>query len=221
MANRSSSSGARASGAPSRSAVRTHARPRGAAATARAAGTPPRDGADAPRVTPGSPRFESASARAAMVAGRLSALPRLAAARVRDVGEGVRDGVRERLARRTERAERAERTAGEERGGTDWRRVGVFGAGLAIGALLGAGTALLLAPSSGFETRVRLVRGARRAGTRVADRVEDWGDVVRHTAHAGRTTVERKLTRGRWAAEDAWERRRDLARARARAGMHG
>src|SRR5688572_16200217 len=199
MANRSSSPGTRAPGSTARPAGRAPDRPRGAAATDRAAGDAPRaaaTGGDAPRRSPGSPRFESASARAALVAGRLSALPRLAAARVRDVSEGVRDGVRERLARRPTVASRQAGThtaaddRSEDQGGTDWRRVGVFTAGLAIGALLGAGTALLMAPSSGFETRVRLVRGARRAGTRVADRFDDWGDAVRQTAHVGRTTVE-------------------------------
>jgi gas vesicle protein len=165
------------------------------------------------------PRPDTVAARAGLVAGRLSALPRLAAERVRDVRAGVRD----RLTRRPAAPRAGVSTAhtgdadagGREEGGTDWGRVGVFGAGLAIGALLGAGTALLLAPSSGFETRVRLARGARRAGTRVADRWDDLGDAVRRKAHRGRTTVERKLTRGRWAAEDAWERR--LLRARARA----
>lgn len=157
------------------------------------------------------PRTDTA-ARAGLVVGRLAALPRLAVDRVRD----VRAGVRERLSRRAPQAgvSTAETAAAEERGGTDWGRVGVFGAGLAIGALLGAGTALLLAPTSGFETRVRLARGARRAGTRVSDRWDDLGDTVRRSAHRGRTQVERKLTRGRWAAEDAWERR--IARARAR-----
>ncbi|GLC26086.1 YtxH domain-containing protein [Roseisolibacter agri] len=220
MANRSSSSGARAPGATSRSAVRPTPRTTGASA-----------GTSGPRAAGGSPRFESATARAAVVAGRLSALPRLAAARARDVGEGVRGGVqgvrdgvrdgvhsvRERLAARRS----TNREEGEGGSGTDWRRVGAFGAGLAIGALLGAGTALLMAPTSGFETRVRLARGARRAGTRVADRFDDWSDAMRQTAHAGRTTIERKLTRGRWAAEDAWEARRREARERARARMYG
>ncbi|MGZ8378383.1 MAG: YtxH domain-containing protein, partial [Gemmatirosa sp.] len=127
------------------------------------------------------PRTESAAARAGLVAGRLSALPRLAADRVRDVRAGVRD----RLARRSQPeagVSTAETATAGERGGTDWARVGVFGAGLAIGALLGAGTALLLAPSSGYETRTRLARGARRASTRVADRWDDLGDTVRQKA---------------------------------------
>lgn len=210
MATRSTPAGTRATGAPPRSA---------------AAGAPSRTrGPDAPRDTPrvvadGGPRAETAVARAAAVAGRLSALPRVAADRARvaadrarDVGESVRAGVRDRMARR-----RAARDLADDRteGTTDWRRVGAFGAGLAIGALLGAGTALLMAPSSGFETRVRLARGARRAGGRVVDRWDDLGDTVRRSAHRGRSQVERQLTRGRWAAEDAWERRREMARARA------
>src|SRR2546423_8869602 len=38
----------------------------------------------------------------------------------------------------------------------DWSAIGLFAAGIAVGAMLGASVALLLAPASGEETRHRL-----------------------------------------------------------------
>ncbi|MDF1504190.1 YtxH domain-containing protein, partial [Roseisolibacter sp. H3M3-2] len=102
-------------------------------------------------------------------------------------------------------------------GGTDWRGLGTFAVGVAVGALLGAGTALLMAPASGYETRVRLARRARHVGDQVVDRVDDWGDAVRRGARHTRTRLDRSLVRSRWAAEDAWDRRWREAKRRARA----
>src|SRR5690348_1129654 len=101
---------------------------------------------------------------------------------------------------------------GDDGSETDWRSLGVFAAGLAVGALFGAGAALLLAPASGFETRARLARGARRARTRAADRIENVGDRVRDRAKRGRRSLKRKMTLSRWRAEDAWDRHRSTYR---------
>jgi len=95
-----------------------------------------------------------------------------------------------------------------EEGDMDWRAVGLFGAGLALGALLGAGTALLMAPASGFETRMRLARGARRASRQAADRWESLEDRARLAARQGKKRLARRLTIARWRAQDAWERKR-------------
>jgi hypothetical protein len=143
-----------------------------------------------------------------LAASRLSDAPRRAAIRVRDNVSVLRD----RLAARPDPRLRA-----AERAGADWRRIGAFGVGVAVGALLGAGTALLLAPATGFETRVRLARRARHVGDRVVDRFDDLGHVVRRGAKRTRSQVNRSLVRGRWAAEDAWERRWLEAKRRARA----
>lgn len=86
------------------------------------------------------------------------------------------------------------------------RDVGLFGAGLGIGLLLGAGIALLLAPRSGRETRQLIGSGARRVGSRVAERFDDMRDDVRSAARRGGRTVRRGMTRGRWKLEDAAER---------------
>ncbi len=77
----------------------------------------------------------------------------------------------------------------------DGASVQKFGLGLLIGAVLGAGTALLLAPASGDETRRRLRREARRAYVRGTDAVEDaWSDgerVAQRLAKRGQALVDR------------------------------
>jgi YtxH-like protein len=45
----------------------------------------------------------------------------------------------------------------------DWNNIGLFTAGIAVGAILGATVALLLAPASGDRTRDRIVRRFRGA----------------------------------------------------------
>jgi len=63
-----------------------------------------------------------------------------------------------------------------------------FGAGLILGALVGAGLALLLAPRSGAETRRSLARKARRLADDARDRYDDARQRVRrareHRLHA-------------------------------------
>lgn len=75
-----------------------------------------------------------------------------------------------------------------------------FGLGLLIGAVLGAGAALLLAPASGEATRRQLRRGARklyeRSGDTLAELVEDSDRQARRFARRG-------LKRGRRLVADA------------------
>ena len=70
-----------------------------------------------------------------------------------------------------------------------------FGLGLLIGALVGAGAALLLAPAAGNDTRKRLRREARRAylrGTNVLEDAVDHGErTARRVAGKGREMVGR------------------------------
>jgi len=44
----------------------------------------------------------------------------------------------------------------------DWNNIGLFAAGIAVGAVLGAAVALLMAPASGEETRHSISRRVRR-----------------------------------------------------------
>jgi hypothetical protein len=85
----------------------------------------------------------------------------------------------------------------------DWVRLGFFGLGIALGALLGSGTALLLAPESGQETRARLRRRARRLRGTAGDAWDDLRDELEWAARRGRKRVRRGMTRGGWMAEDA------------------
>ena len=43
----------------------------------------------------------------------------------------------------------------------DWNNIGLFTAGIAVGAILGAAVTLLFAPASGGETRHRIARRVR------------------------------------------------------------
>jgi YtxH-like protein len=56
----------------------------------------------------------------------------------------------------------------------DWNNIGLFTAGIAVGAVLGAAVALLLAPGSGDETRHRI--GRRVRGLRGAD--DAWDELA-------------------------------------------
>lgn len=182
-----SGAGASSSGHAARPADASARRSREGTASGR-----PAPGADDPRPV----------ARARHIVGQLASLPRLA--RGAEAGAG---SVAERIARRRRIAQatlEAESGAAE----TDWTRVTVFGAGIAIGALIGAGAALLLAPSTGYETRTRIARRARQAGGRAADQWEGVSDELRHKAKHGARRVKRAATTSRWAVEDAWERRR-------------
>ena len=44
----------------------------------------------------------------------------------------------------------------------DWNAIGLFTAGIAVGAILGATVALLMAPASGDETRQGIARRVRK-----------------------------------------------------------
>jgi gas vesicle protein len=46
----------------------------------------------------------------------------------------------------------------------DWNNIGLFTAGIAVGAILGATVALLLAPASGDETRHSIARRVKNFG---------------------------------------------------------
>ncbi len=90
----------------------------------------------------------------------------------------------------------------------DLRRAGILGSALAIGVLVGASAALLLAPQSGEEFRSDLADGTRRLRGRAGSAWDDLRDELRWAAHRGGRRMRRGITRGGWAAEDAIDKGR-------------
>jgi gas vesicle protein len=66
-----------------------------------------------------------------------------------------------------------------------------------IGALVGAGIALLFAPKSGLETRSDIKRSARKAQNKVRDVAEGVTDQVVDTFEGARARVEEQLETAR------------------------
>ena len=70
-----------------------------------------------------------------------------------------------------------------------------FGAGLMLGAILGAGIALLVAPQRGEETRGRISKRLRALRDDAADHIGEWRDDARHELRRQRRRLKRKLNR--------------------------
>lgn len=70
-------------------------------------------------------------------------------------------------------------------------RIVDFLTGVALGALLGAGIALLLAPESGTKTRRKIVRVAEDLGDAASDRLQSAARDVRRAADDARKAAER------------------------------
>jgi YtxH-like protein len=87
-----------------------------------------------------------------------------------------------------------------------WRHAAIFGAGVALGALIGAGAALLYAPQSGEETREMLSERAQRFGGRIGERFDDARGDLGWYMRRGRRKLRRGASRGRWAGEDLADR---------------
>ena len=90
----------------------------------------------------------------------------------------------------------------------DWGRLGVFGLGIALGAILGSGTALLFAPQSGEDARAGIGRRARSIREDAGDAWDELRDELDWAARRGRQRLRRGATRGGWAAEDLLDRGR-------------
>jgi gas vesicle protein len=56
----------------------------------------------------------------------------------------------------------------------DWNNIGLFTAGIAVGAILGAAVALLFAPASGGETRHRIARRVKN----IRDEDDIWDELA-------------------------------------------
>jgi gas vesicle protein len=69
-----------------------------------------------------------------------------------------------------------------------------FLSGLVAGAAIGAGVALLMAPTAGKKTRKRLTRGAEDLRDRASDRWEDLADDVRGRVDEALATARKKFS---------------------------
>lgn len=90
------------------------------------------------------------------------------------------------------------------------RRNGGTGSGLGLfilGAAIGAGVALLLAPEAGEETRARLRRGASRLRQKAREMTDNGLEAVDDFARQGRAAAKD----ARKALEDRLARHRDVA----------
>ena len=87
-----------------------------------------------------------------------------------------------------------------------WRHAAIFGAGIALGAMIGAGAALLLAPQSGEETRELSSERAQRLGGRSGERIDDARGDLGWYLRRGRRKMRRGAERGRWAGQDVADR---------------
>lgn len=75
----------------------------------------------------------------------------------------------------------------------DWQHIAIFATGALLGAMLGAGAALLLAPQSGARTRHNIARQGRQLRERTADAWEDLRHELRHAARRGRRKFEHRF----------------------------
>lgn len=87
-----------------------------------------------------------------------------------------------------------------------WRHAAIFGAGIALGAMIGAGAALLFAPQSGEETRDLISERAQRFGGRIGERIDDARGDLGWYLRRGRRKMRRGAERGRWAGQDMADR---------------
>jgi gas vesicle protein len=91
----------------------------------------------------------------------------------------------------------AEGLSSREDAELDWQHIGIFAAGALLGAALGAGTALLLAPQSGREARHGLARRGRHLTERTSDAWTDLRDELRYAARRSKRKLTRRLQRAR------------------------
>jgi gas vesicle protein len=95
-------------------------------------------------------------------------------------------------------AGKAAQTRSRKRVGASRKSSGTIAVGVAVGLLVGAGLALLLAPKTGRDTRGMLARGLRRAGSRGRD---VWEDLSLELRRARRQLRQARRLRQELAAE--------------------
>ncbi len=89
---------------------------------------------------------------------------------------------------------------------TEYRGALSFLAGLTLGALIGTGAALLLAPQSGSRTRRQIARRAEELTDAASEKFEDVRDDARRAAVRTRRDAERLASSARKRADVTGER---------------
>lgn len=74
--------------------------------------------------------------------------------------------------------------------------IGLFAAGLLIGALVGAGAIWLTAPARGDITRRRMKRRLKDFREEARDHVDDWREDARRGLARQRRRIRRRIRRG-------------------------
>ena len=82
---------------------------------------------------------------------------------------------------------------GNGEGELDWQHIAIFAAGAVLGAAIGAGAALLLAPQSGARTRHNIAKRGRHLRTRTADAWDDLRHELRYAARRGRKKLAARM----------------------------
>ena len=77
----------------------------------------------------------------------------------------------------------------------DWNKLLLLGGGIAAGAAVGAGVAMLLTTRTGPERRAGIARGARRFGHRTEQAWEDLAFELREAARAARDRLRHRRHR--------------------------
>ena len=77
----------------------------------------------------------------------------------------------------------------------DWNKLLLLGGGIAAGAALGAGVAMLFTTRTGFERRAGIARGARRFGHRTEQAWEDLAFELGEAARAARDKLRHRRHR--------------------------
>ena len=83
----------------------------------------------------------------------------------------------------------------------DWRQVAVVATGIAAGAAIGAGLALLFTDQTGQERRAGIAKRARRLGHDAEQKWEDLAFELREAARAARDKLRHRRAR-KQAADD-------------------
>ena len=121
-------------------------------------------------------------------------------------GRGAAAHTGSRASERTRGTEQGRQNGGRARGRSyeesrDWKQIAVVATGIAAGAALGAGLALLFTDQTGPERRAGIAKRARRFGHDAEQKWEDLAFELREAARTARDRFHRRRARKEAAAD--------------------